>query len=404
MPPESATLDYLLFDPEPFDFPPARIPVMPPLRFGAIRRRSDVRAVPAWGAAARFYGRGRYALHDAYQLSGVGSAGALLAPAYHCRTMIDPALALGAPVRFYALDEALRPDLSDMARQLSEPGTPVKAVVASHFFGMAQDLREIAALCERRGVALVEDCAQSLPLSAPTNGMGKTGTWCVASPWKFYPCEDGGVLWAGVGHMVDLPRLRKPSLRAELSELSRMWRHAQVSRGSGETRPPAPSRAPTREEIDAQSIARRITGPSRDYAPEREPLGCSAISRWIVAHTDSAELLAKRRANYERLAAAAKDFPRARALRPMLGANDTPYMFPLLIEEPDGRFPALKRAGLPIWRWDSLASSHCLTATSYRLRLLHLPCHQALTDADLDWMVRTLATVLGASSPRRGAA
>ena len=394
MPADAAELDYLLFDPEPFAFPPARLPVMAPLRLGALRWGADTRSVPAWAATGQLYGRARYALHDAFRLSGVGATGALLAPAYHCRTMIDPALALGAPVRFYALDEALRPDLSDVARQLAEADVPVKAVVASHFFGLVQDLRELSALCQSRGVPLVEDCAQSLPLASPFNEMGKTGTWCVASPWKFYPCEDGGALWSATGETLHLPALRPPTIRTELAQLRRMWERSRMRLRGNERAPLAEEHTASIEEQRAQSVARRIQGPSREYIPEREAIGCATVSRWIMAHSDTAGILARRRVNYERWAEAAKKLPNARALQSRLGPHDTPYMFPLLIEAADGRFAPLKRAGLPIWRWDSLAASHCLTATSYRMRLLHLPCHQALTDEELNWMIQTVSGVL----------
>ena len=138
----------------------------------------------------------------------------------------------------------------------------------------------------------------------------------------------------------------------------------------------------------------RHAGPSRDYQPQSEALACSGLSRWIIGHTDVAQMLARRRTNHRRLAKALQGMPGARALMPTLGPQDTPYMFPLLIDQPERYFEPLKRSGLPIWRWDSLARSHCPTAAEYRLKLLHLPCHQSLSDDDLDWMVRTLANVL----------
>jgi hypothetical protein len=162
----------------------------------------------------------------------------------------------------------------------------------------------------------------------------------------------------------------------------------------GEKALAAEVRAPTAREQQAEAVARRLPGPSREYARDREAIDCTVVSRWIIAHSDIEGLLARRRANYRRLAEAAKGLPNSRALRSELGPHDTPYMFPLLIDQPERTFAALKRAGLPIWRWDSLAASDCATAAEYRLRLLHLPCHQALTDSEVDWMVRTLLMVL----------
>jgi hypothetical protein len=48
---------------------------------------------------------------------------------------------------------------------------------------------------------------------------------------------------------------------------------------------------------------------------------------------------------------------------------------------------------MPIWRWDEMAVSNCPIASSYRLRLLHLPCHQELTATEMDWMTSVLIAV-----------
>jgi hypothetical protein len=41
-----------------------------------------------------------------------------------------------------------------------------------------------------------------------------------------------------------------------------------------------------------------------------------------------------------------------------------------------------------------MAVSACQTATNYRLKLLHLPCHQELTPAQMTWMTSTLQNVM----------
>jgi len=101
-------------------------------------------------------------MFDAYRLSGVGAHGSLLAPAYHCRTMLDPAISLGASIGLYPLDEALAPDLASL-RQLVRGGPqPVRALLLTHFFGFAQAAAPIRALCDEHGIALIEDCSHAL--------------------------------------------------------------------------------------------------------------------------------------------------------------------------------------------------------------------------------------------------
>lgn len=61
---------------------------------------------------------------------------------------------------------------------------------------------------------------------------------------------------------------------------------------------------------------------------------------------------------------------------------------------PDPFFFALKHAGLPVWRWDDMAVSDCGVADRYRLHLLHLPCHQGLSGAQMTWMTSLVKEVL----------
>ena len=399
--PTPSALDYLLFDPAPFGFPAPALPLLAPLRRAALQWSPPAtRPVPAWAGQGRLYSRARYALREAFSLSGVGPAGTLLAPSYHCRTMLDPALALGAPISLYHLQADLRPDLDDIAQRMRSAVVPVRALLAPHFFGLRQDLAALAALCRQHGVTLIEDCAHALPLRSPANGMGSTGTWCVASPYKFFPCEDGGALWSGTGQALPAaPALQAPSWRAAAgqvrNQLRRLRQRSPASAAGLQANPATAALAPlTAATLHAQGLQQRQQGPSADYQPGRETLACSGLSSWIIGHADIGQIVARRRANFLQWATAVQGLPQAHAPWQQLGAHDTPYMFPLRIDRPEQRFPALKHAGLPIWRWDSLASSSCPTSAGYRLHLLQLPCHQGLSAADMAWMISTLGRVL----------
>ena len=119
----------------------------------------------------------------------------------------------------------------------------------------------------------------------------------------------------------------------------------------------------------------------------------SWASGWVARHSKVEEAASARRLRYQRWYEASRSFRGASPLR----APDplsTPYMFPLLLDEPEPAFSRLKRSGVPIWRWDDMVVSRCATANRYRQRLLHLPCHQTLSDDELDWMMKRVATVL----------
>ena len=115
------SLPYCYFDPAPCGFPRPRVPVLPQMSFGMFgRSRSNTYPSVFSGGEAPFYTRGRYALLEAYRLAGVGRQGALLAPAYHCRTMLDPALSLGGDIGLYPVLADLSPDLSALARMVDD--------------------------------------------------------------------------------------------------------------------------------------------------------------------------------------------------------------------------------------------------------------------------------------------
>ena len=133
-----------------------------------------------------------------------------------------------------------------------------------------------------------------------------------------------------------------------------------------------------------------LAGTSADYQPDHEGYTALRLSRMLYRHPDIDRVASSRRNNYHRWAAATAHAPNCRLLYLELPEGCIPYMFPLLIENPEPHFYWLKQLGLPIFRWDSIVASACPTASRYRLHLLHLPCHQSLASAELDWMIATL--------------
>src|SRR5688572_16858214 len=85
-------------------------------------------------------------------------------------------------------------DPKDVARKIT-PST--KAIIPVHLFGQAAPLEELLALTERRGIAMVEDCAQAIGAKyrgRPVAGFGRLGCF------SFYPTKNLGA--DGDGGMV----------------------------------------------------------------------------------------------------------------------------------------------------------------------------------------------------------
>jgi perosamine synthetase len=390
-------MQYWHFDPSPCSFPLARVPVLPALHWNSLKLTRAPEPSPLAPAPdVTSYSRGRYALFQAYQRCGVDAHSALLAPAYHCRTMLDPAIRQGAEIALYPLNPDLSPDIAALEALLTTCRKPVVALLITHYFGFAQTLEPLQVFCSDHGIALIEDCSHCLVGSTGTHDIGRLGRYSVWSPYKYFPCEDGGELWSNHDEAMLVRHPHRASMMQEIKGLVRTLRRSRASRQRVHT-----------EELDREIEALANTPyawgndqlhgdptTSVDYDPTQENRDGFAISRWIRRQTDVVRLKRERRRNYLQWLQVVSALPYCRALFPTLAPDCVPYMFPLCIDCPDIHFYALKRLGVPLWRWDSMAVSNCPVATGYRLQLLHLPCHQELTPEQMHWMTMAVTKVL----------
>jgi perosamine synthetase len=396
-------MEYQTFDPTNCDFPRPKVAVLPALSRHSLRLRRQ--ATPFELAAApnaRFYTRGRYALTDAYRLCGVGPESTLLAPAYHCRTMLDPAIRLGASLVLYPLQPNLQPALDGLMASLRACDKPPAALLFTHFFGFAQPINALLELCNNHGIILIEDCSHCLFLPTDPNGLGRRGRYSVSSPYKFFPIEDGGILWANHGSALPSQQTTSPSLKQEIKGIARSIQRAVAATASPDielTRHQAVSG--TQEPAGVDSL-QSIDGTSVQYDTASERTRALRISRWALSLTDTSRLAKRRRARYQEWVQAVADLPNCQALFPVLPQDCVPYMFALCLQKPEVHFQVLKRLGVPVWRWDDMAVSPCAVAMDYRTHLLHLPCHQELTDLQMHWLTSTVAQVISDNVERTG--
>lgn len=380
------------FDPTPCGFPRPRVPVLAPLSARQLERHTT--PLPD---AVRHFTRGRYALKAAYALSGVGPRGALLAPAYHCRTMLDPAVRLGAPIALYPLTPQLEPDLDELRHIATHHAEPIKALLFTHYFGLARDIAPVAALCRDLRISLIEDCSHVMLLGpAAGQALGRTGRYAVSSPYKFFPCADGGLLWSNGDDDLQTVSTQPPGPKEELRGLVDAIRQLLRRKPMLDADMLQRQRSAVASLLEAR--AREWcsdTDPlSNEYDIEAEAVSSLAMSRWILRHSNRGFFAHSRRQRYLQWADAVADLPGCHALFPALPADCVPYMFPLRVQRPAQCFYPLKHLGLPIWRWDEMALSDCAVSQEYRQGVFHLPCHQQLSDADMRWMIAALHQVM----------
>lgn len=395
------SLDYQVFDPGPCRFPRPRVPVLPRGFEPAGGDDAGFPGVsPSLAGQGLHFSRGRYALGEAYRRAGLDGGGALLAPAYHCVTMLDPALALGAEILLYPLSTDLEPDLDALDTLTERSRRPVKALLATHFFGFVRDFSSLKQWCDTRGIVFVEDCSHTLFTERyQARGAGRYGQFVASSPYKFFPSADGGWLYTpdaatlasavmqpagwlaelrGVKQCLDamrLPRVGTDDIAALDGQLATLTGLAPAAGGDD---------------------CRRRPAQSSQYQVGAERTAALRGSRWLLGHSSVSTAIRRRQANYQRWLKAVAGLPGCRPLYPVLPEMVVPYMFPLYIDHPLPHFYWLKQLAVPVWRWDEMAVSACPVACDYRLHLLHLPCHQSLSDNEMDWLLAAVDKVLRA--------
>ena len=368
---------------DPFrDYPPPRLPMLPQISckgYGKGKLGS-----PLLQGKAIFVNAGRTALQLIAQ--HLPTKGAFLLPGYHCPTMVTPALSAGRQVRFYRIDERLNADVADIEQQLRQGG--IAAVLLPHYFGFPQaQITSIAELAHASGAWLIEDCSHALFGNLDDKPLGSFGDYAIASTRKFFAGRDGGILLINQGptFSVDLPHY---SLREEIQALYDLPQQAAAARRRRSevvSDTPAPASAPARP------------SPTYNSMPLRQGL---RSSRWIWRNQNSDQIASRRRHLFQRWLHHTNTQAGVAPLFETLPEHVVPYMFPLLLEDPARYFAPLKRAGVPIWRWDELMPSDCVISRKYGLALLQLPCHQSLTEADIDWMAEALRRTLAATEER----
>lgn len=383
---------------KPVDVP--RLPLLDWDSFGSSGRRGLPSILD--GSDYVYTSSGRAAILIGLEAVGVGKGDRVMVPTYHCPTMVAPIIALEAIPVFYPVDARGRPCLNFVE---NEAARGVRAILVPHYFGLPQNFTALRALCDRHGIAFIEDCAHSFFGSADGIPVGHTGDVAIASLTKFFPVPGGGILASARGRPLLSEPLTAPGPMQELKALidmletavgfGRLWglsgllRQVFALKKSLLHRAESPAAAPKFSE----SVVPEALDFNVKLARQSSELACQLAARM----SKRAKIVTRRRANYRRLAEALSGYEGFSPLFPALPDGAVPYVFPLSVKNPEAKYRRLKELGLPVFRWNWLwpgtpsIDGDC--GQRWSSEIFQLTCHQDLRDEELACIERTIVEV-----------
>jgi dTDP-4-amino-4,6-dideoxygalactose transaminase len=151
---------------------------------------------------------GTDALHLALLAAGIGPGDEVITSTFTFIATAEAVRYVGATPVFVDIDSrTFNIDPVQVERAIT-PRT--RAVIPVHLFGQPAHLKAITQICDRHGLLLIEDCAQSFGATADGR---KTGTYGAAGCYSFFPSKnlgcygDGGLVVCKTEEMADRLRM-----------------------------------------------------------------------------------------------------------------------------------------------------------------------------------------------------
>ncbi|MCD2452993.1 DegT/DnrJ/EryC1/StrS family aminotransferase [Methylicorpusculum oleiharenae] len=135
---------------------------------------------------------GTDALHLALLAEGIGVGDEVITTPFTFIATAEAICYVGATPVFIDIDPKTFNIDPDAIEQAITPKT--KAIMPVHLFGQPADLTRIQQLCEKHGLKLIEDCAQSF--GARVNGR-QTGSFGSSAGFSFFPSKNLGAFGDG---------------------------------------------------------------------------------------------------------------------------------------------------------------------------------------------------------------
>jgi perosamine synthetase len=284
-------------------------------------------------------------------------------------------------------------------------------VFAVHYFGFSQRIQEFRAICDRYGVALIEDCAHVLRSNEGDNTLGSYGDASVFSWRKFLPVYDGGEL-----HLARKAAPLKINYRRETAVFTAKVIKSLLDQSLEQS---DSLFAKTLRQLLASGVDflrfLRAAGPDRplvsldsndstfDDSLLNQPM--SRVSRLLLRHADLAAIAARRRENFAILHEHILSLDGVLPLHKTLPSGVCPWVYPLIIDGLADTHLLLRKEGIPAVTWSGVRPAGIDPgvfpgACFLFENLVFLPVHQSLNPKALHLIAEKVQKVRQAATNR----
>lgn len=245
---------------------------------------------------------------------------------------------------------------------------------------------------------MLEDCAHCFFGEYAGRHAGAWGDYAIGSTMKCFPVYDGGCLLSSM-HALRAPRPISAGIafetKAALNMLERAFRYRRLPVLHAVLWIPLRLKQAFANQQPHRTLGPTSSDSSADFEPCWLDKHASFASRMVVRMSSDERIVALRRDNYRTLERAVEALPGCRSLFPSLPDGVCPWMFPVLFEHAEVVFARLRDAGLAMTRYGYGADDNtCAVSAALSRNVIAFPCHQALRDDEMAWMVATLRAVL----------
>lgn len=358
---------------------------------------------------AVFTTSGRAAIYHALLQLGTSDRSTVLVPSYHCPSMVAPVLLARLNVRYFGLRADGLPNLATIDEATARRA---KAMIVSHYFGLAQSLAEVRAWCNARNVALIEDCAHCYFGEAGDRPVGAWGDFSTASLSKFFPVPEAGLL-ASATRPISPIALASPSWNAQfkgwIDVIETAADHNRVAGLNGGLRLLFSLKNALRSRRWRRAGSNAAPAESQEQAMMRDcdmariddaPLWASMLIKSVLPR---GRIIALRERNFRQYA---QHFTGVRGARPLFALPNTvtaPYVYPLWVDDAQRVYRQLTAQQMPVFRWDRIWPGVPRMAgdvgPEWSHHVLQLLCHQDLCPKDVDCIASAVLRLLPTPQP-----